>query len=276
MTSRVEGDPLDLAWRASCRGTPFETIDLGPLRHDEALSLAGSFIDATQRVALACIERAAGNPLFLEQLLRSAEEGREDAVPASVQSLVLARMDRLAPRDRQAFQAAAVIGQRFALALLRRLIGASDYACDGLVGNAEDYLFAHALIQEGAYASLLRSRRRELHLQAAEWFADRDLTLHAQHLDRAEDDRAPQAYLQAALAQRGVHDPDAALRLATRGLAIARTDADRHALICLKGDLERDLGAPPPRSRPTVSPSPRRRTMRRAAGPRSGSRKACA
>jgi class 3 adenylate cyclase len=131
MTSRVEGDPLDLAWRASCRGTPFETIDLGPLRHDEALSLAGSFIDATQRVALACIERAAGNPLFLEQLLRSAEEGREDAVPASVQSLVLARMDRLAPRDRQAFQAAAVIGQRFALALLRRLIAASDYACDG-------------------------------------------------------------------------------------------------------------------------------------------------
>ena len=96
-------------------------------------------------------------------------------------------MDRLAPRDRQAFQAAAVIGQRFALALVRRLIGASDYACDGLVGNAlvlpegEDYLFAHALIQEGAYASLLRSRRRELHLQAAEWFADRDLTLHAQH-----------------------------------------------------------------------------------------------
>ena len=200
------------------------------MRHDKALSLAGSFIDATQRFALACIERAAGNPLFLEQLLRSAEEGREDTVPASVQSLVLARMDRLAPRDRQAFQAAAVIGQRFALALLRRLIGASDYACDGLVGNAlvlpegEDYLFAHALIQ------------------AAEWFADRDLTLHAQHLDRAEDDRAPQAYLQAALAQRGVHDPDAALRLATRGLAIARTDADRHALICLKGDLERDLG----------------------------------
>jgi class 3 adenylate cyclase/tetratricopeptide (TPR) repeat protein len=248
MTSRVEGDPLDLAWRAGCRGTPFATIDLGPLRRDEALSLAGSFIDATQRIALACIERAAGNPLFLEQLLRSAEEGREDAVPASVQSLVLARMDRLAPHDRQAFQAAAVIGQRFDLALLRRLIGSADYACDGLVGNAlvlpegEDYLFAHALIQEGAYASLLRSRRRELHLQAAEWFEGRDLTLRAQHLDRAADDRAPQAYLQAALAQRGVHDADAALRLAARGLAIARTDADRHALICLKGEIERDLG----------------------------------
>ena len=74
MTSRVEGDPLDAAWRAGCRGTPFATIDLGPLRRDEALSLAGGFIDATQRVALSCVERAAGNPLFLEQLLRNAED----------------------------------------------------------------------------------------------------------------------------------------------------------------------------------------------------------
>ena len=43
MTSRVEGDQLDAAWRASCRGTPFATIDLGPLRGDEALSLVGNF-----------------------------------------------------------------------------------------------------------------------------------------------------------------------------------------------------------------------------------------
>jgi len=35
MTSRIEGDPIDAAWRASCRGTPFATIDLGPLRRDE-------------------------------------------------------------------------------------------------------------------------------------------------------------------------------------------------------------------------------------------------
>ncbi|MBV9522639.1 MAG: AAA family ATPase, partial [Alphaproteobacteria bacterium] len=132
MTSRVEGDPLDAAWHASCRGTPFATIDLGPLRRDEALSLAGGFIDATQRVALSCVERAAGNPLFLEQLLRNAEEGSGDAVPASIQSLVLARMDRLTQRDRRAFQAASVIGQRFDLALLRRLADMPDYVCDGL------------------------------------------------------------------------------------------------------------------------------------------------
>ena len=248
MTSRVEGDPLDAAWRASCRGTPFATIDLGPLRGDEALNLARSFIDATHSVALACIERAGGNPLFLEQLLHNAEEGSADAVPASIQSLVLARMDRLAQRDRQAFQAAAVIGQRFDLALLRHLVDNPDYVCDGLISNAlvlpegDDFLFAHALIREGAYSSLLRSRRRELHLQAAKWFADQDLTLHAQHLDRAEDAGAADAYLRAASAQRTAFHVDAALRLANRGLEVAQADADRHALICLKGELQRDLG----------------------------------
>jgi hypothetical protein len=66
MTSRVEGDQLDSAWRASCRNTPFATIDLGPLRKEDALDVAGSFIDATHTVALTCIARADGNLLFAQ------------------------------------------------------------------------------------------------------------------------------------------------------------------------------------------------------------------
>jgi class 3 adenylate cyclase/tetratricopeptide (TPR) repeat protein len=248
MTSRVEGDPLDPAWRASCRGTPFVTIDLRPLNQDEAMRLAGGFIDATRQTALACIERAGGNPLFLEHLLHNAEEGSEDAVPASIQSLVLARMDRLAPVDRLALQAASIIGQRFDLALLRRLMNVSDYVCEGLVAQAlvlpegDEYLFGHALIQEGAYSSLLRARRRELHRIAAEWFAPHDQVLQAQHLDRAEDERAPGAYLDAATRQRASFHAEAALRLAERGMEIVREENDRHALSCLKGELLRDLG----------------------------------
>jgi tetratricopeptide (TPR) repeat protein len=248
MTSRVDGDPLDTAWRASCRGTPFATIDLGPLRGDEAVSLAGGFIEATGRIARACIERAGGNPLFLEQLLHNAEEGSEDGVPATIQSLVLARMDRLSTRDREAFQAAAVIGQRFGLALLRRMIDAPEYDCHALVANAlvlsegEDFLFAHALIQESAYSTLLRTRRRELHRLAADWFAPTDPVLRAQHLDRAEDQRAPLAYLDAAIFQRAAYVTEAAFRLVERGLQIAQRDTDRHALICFKGELQGDLG----------------------------------
>src|SRR5262249_9596396 len=92
------------------------------------------------------------------------------------------------------------------------------------------------------YSSLLRSRRKQLHQRAAEWFEGRDLVLRAQHLDRAEDDRAANAYLEAATAQRADFHIDAALRLAERGLQIARADADRHVLICLRGELQRDLG----------------------------------
>ena len=80
-------------------------------------------------------------------------------------------------------------------------MGAPDYTCANLIANAlaipegEDFLFAHALIQEGAYSSMLRSRRRELHVRAAEWYSERDLTLCAQHFDRADDERAAKAYL---------------------------------------------------------------------------------
>ena len=246
-TSRVEGDPVDAAWRARCGDVPLTTLDLGPLRREEALRLAGNYLDTTRKLALACIERAAGNPLFLEQLVRSAEEGHEGRVPASVQSLVLARMDRLPERDRRAFQAASVIGQRFELALLRHLADDPTFSCDMLLAGGlvlpegDDFLFAHALIRDGAYASLLKAHRRELHVRAAEWFAEQDPTLYAQHLDRAEDARTAAAYLRAALAQRAAYHGDTALALAERGLEVTRNEADRYALLCLKGELQRDL-----------------------------------
>ena len=159
-------------------------------------------------MTLACIDRAAGNPLFLEQLVRNTEEGHEGRVPVSVQSLVLARMDRLPERDKRAFQAASIIGQRFELNLLRHLADDPTFSCDILLAGGlvlpegDDFLFAHALIRDGAYASLLKTHRRQLHVRAAEWFAEQDPTLYAQHLDRAEDARTAAAYLRAALAQR--------------------------------------------------------------------------
>ena len=55
-------------------------------------------------------------------------------LPASLHSLVLARMDRLPERDRAALRAASVVGQRFPLALVRELARMPDYSCDVLVG----------------------------------------------------------------------------------------------------------------------------------------------
>ncbi|MEX2009090.1 MAG: adenylate/guanylate cyclase domain-containing protein, partial [Dongiaceae bacterium] len=147
MTSRIEGDPLDRAWRAQTGGTPLIAIDLGPLRREEAVTLAAAYIDAADHKAIQCIERAAGNPLFLEQLLRNAGESAEDSLPASIQSLVLARTDRLPEGDKRALQAASAIGQRFPLDVLRHLAGDQAYRCDELVKHflvrpeGEGYLF---------------------------------------------------------------------------------------------------------------------------------------
>ncbi|MEE8506828.1 MAG: hypothetical protein V3S40_11495, partial [Kiloniellales bacterium] len=171
--------------------------------------------------------------------------------PASIQSLILARMDRLAGADKAALQAASAIGQRFGLDLLRHLIEDPGYDCTGLIAHylvrpeGADYLFAHALIREGAYSSLLKARRRELHARAAQWFAEADPVLHAEHLDRAEDPAAPQAYLEADHAQAESYHYERALKLVERGLAIATGAADQFALTCRKGEMLHDLGSIP-------------------------------
>jgi class 3 adenylate cyclase/tetratricopeptide (TPR) repeat protein len=247
MTSRIEGDPLDPAWRAATSGCPLTTIDLGPLRYDEALTLAGAFIDATERFTQHCIERAGGNPLFLEQLLRNAEDRGDEEVPASIQSLVLARMDRLSPADKHALQAASVIGQRFDFNVLRHLLDDTDYDCANLLKHqlvrpeGDKYLFAHALIRDGVYTSLLKAKRQELHVRAAIWFAEYDLVLRAEHLDHAGDPKAAIACLEAALNQAAQYRFERALSLTDRGLAQTDQGSVQHQLRCLKGDLLHEL-----------------------------------
>ena len=247
LTSRAEGDPLDKTWRAQISESPIVTWDLSPLRKEESLKLATAFIDASDSLAKRCIERAAGNPLFLEQLLLGVEKGSSESVPDSIKSLVLARMDHLPVQDKQALRAAAVLGQRFELEGLRYLIDTPDYGCLDLVEHhllrpeGVFYLFTHALIQEGAYSSLLKRQRCELHLRAADWFAGRDSVLHAEHLDRAGDAKAADAYLHAALEQSSQYRPERALELVRRGLEIAQ-NSGHFELSCLEGQLLRSLG----------------------------------
>jgi class 3 adenylate cyclase/tetratricopeptide (TPR) repeat protein len=249
MTSRVEGDPLDSAWRARLGGAPLMTIDLGPLRPEEARLLAGKFLRANAAFAERCVARAAGNPLFLEQLLRHAEDNAEAGVPGSVQNLVQARLDRLEAEDRHALQAASVLGQRFGREALCHLLGQPGYDPARLVRQflvrpqGEELLFAHALIRDAVYESLLRTRRRELHQRGAEWYRERDPVLSAEHLERAQDSAASRAYLTAARSQAAVYRHEHALRLVERGLALATERSDRFALTCYQGQVLHDLGA---------------------------------
>lgn len=247
-TTRVEGRTLEQGWFESLRGCPLTGMELQPLRKIEAEELARDLMDSETAKLAAYVERAEGNPLFLVELTRDPSRTADAELPGTLRGLVLARMDGLPEEDRSALQAAAVIGQRFALEAVRRLVENQEYDCATLVKHrlvrpeGPDYLFAHALIREGVYSSLLRARRRKLHTRAAEWFAGHDSGLCAEHLDRADDAHAPQAYLAAAREESQDFHYERALRLVSRALEIA-PDRNSFALRCLEGELLRNLGS---------------------------------
>jgi tetratricopeptide (TPR) repeat protein len=239
-------DPLDPGWRAASGDGLQLTIDLTPLALAESETIARGF-PAVEAFAAKCVERAGGNPLFLEQLLRTAGDFVDGKLPSTIQSVVLARTDLLAPSDKRAIEAASVLGQRFALMSLRALIDDPRYTCETLLRNAllrpvaDGLQFVHALVRDGVYASLTRTRRRQLHRSAAEVYLN-DPVLRAEHLDLAEDPQAPQAYLGASRDQETFFRLVRASGLAIRGLAIATEPSDRVALALQVGGLQLDAG----------------------------------
>jgi class 3 adenylate cyclase/tetratricopeptide (TPR) repeat protein len=173
---------------ASPSGT--ETIELLPLPDERIDDLATALLgdeDIPADLLARVVETSGGNPFFLSELLRSlaasgaigAGAGDADPVvelPNTIEKVILARLDQLDPSTRDVLTAASVLGRSMALPLLERLAESDPRpAVDELVrvglfernGHADDVWFAHALIQEVAYGSLLRRRRRELHAAAA-------------------------------------------------------------------------------------------------------------
>ena len=160
------------------------------------------------------IERTEGNPLFLEESVRSLVEmdvliGERGAyrlgkdpiaiqVPATVQAILAARIDRLPPDDKRLLQTASVIGKDVPWALLlevselpedelRRALArlqAAELVYEAKLFPDLEYTFKHALTHEVTYGSLLQDHRRALHARIVEGiervYADR----LAEHIDR--------------------------------------------------------------------------------------------
>ncbi len=239
LTTRIDGDPLG-GWRDT------QLFDLEPLAAEDAARLAATQLDDAGLVAR-CVARAGGNPLYLEQLIAAA--AGDDALPGTLQGLVLARVDRLPPRDKVALQAASIAGQRASLALIRHLSGDRTWAPAELIARRllrlvddDELAFHHALILDGVYSSLTHARRKELHRLAAAFHAGRDPELRAEHLERAGDPGAAAAWHEAAEAQVMRQALDRALALIGRGVGCATTAADRYALHALAGRLHLEIG----------------------------------
>jgi class 3 adenylate cyclase/tetratricopeptide (TPR) repeat protein len=138
------------------------------------------------------LNRAAGNPLFMEELTHTllengsiqmrdhqyvlAQKPSELQVPDTVQGIIAARMDRLEENLKRIMQVASVIGREFAFRILQAISGMREELkaqllnLQGLEFIYEkslfpelEYIFKHALTQEVAYNSLLLKRRKEIH-----------------------------------------------------------------------------------------------------------------
>src|ERR1700733_13589433 len=163
-------------------------ISLSPL---DSAEIAKMVRDLSSRHALpkniveGVSERTGGVPLFVEEvtrlLLERGEQGGAQAIPPTLQQSLAARLDRLGSA-RETAQIGAVLGRGFSYALLQAVAGLDEGALRSSLerlaeadilfvegdGAQATYRFKHALIQDAAYDSLLKSRRQALHAQAAE------------------------------------------------------------------------------------------------------------
>ncbi|HET9223854.1 MAG TPA: AAA family ATPase, partial [Roseiflexaceae bacterium] len=185
---------LSETWRDLPRTT---AVQLGALGRADSAELVGALLDGSPpEVLLPLIDRAQGSPLFLEETVRYmvdtgalrrnssgpwewAGPAGVDNVPAQIEQLITARLDRLDDETRALLQIASVIGQRFSHELLALVSQHGDALAPrldrliqaGLIvpdeGTVPAYRFKHALVHEIVYAGLLFAWRRTLHEHVA-------------------------------------------------------------------------------------------------------------
>jgi DNA-binding NarL/FixJ family response regulator/class 3 adenylate cyclase/tetratricopeptide (TPR) repeat protein len=189
----------------------YQHIGLNQLSGKASAELLNSILGASAAPALSelVLTKAAGNPLFIEELTRAllengsierkdhkyvlAEGSSEIAVPATIHGIIAARLDCLGGDLKRTLQTASVIGKDFSFGLLQiitgmpqqlkfhlqNLLGLELIYRNGLEPKSE-YVFKHALIQDVAYHSLPLRTRKKLHERIGD-------TIEQLYADRLED-----------------------------------------------------------------------------------------
>jgi len=183
--------------------TYYTQLRLDPFGPEEAEELLGILLGkeaSRERKALdrLILEKTQGNPFFMQELVQTlVEEGvlvgeqghyrlerspTELHIPATVQGVLAARIDRLPSQEKDLLQTLAVIGKEFSLGLIRAVAGeseedlfrglshlqAAEFIYEQPAFPDPEYIFKHALTQEVAYQSLLGERRGVLHERAGQ------------------------------------------------------------------------------------------------------------
>lgn len=164
----------------SGRGHDATTVALRPLDRGTATELAARLAEHTPvpfHLLPQLVDRAAGNPLFLAALV-SAQASDDTELPRSVEAIIAARIDELAPADRRALRFLSVMGDRFDAALLDATLAGRgiDSGQDDrwrrlgefVTRDGDGFAFRNTLVREVAYEGLAFRRRRELHAVVAD------------------------------------------------------------------------------------------------------------
>jgi class 3 adenylate cyclase/tetratricopeptide (TPR) repeat protein len=173
----------------------YSMIGVGHLSTTTSAELVAAILeggDVVPELRDLILNRAAGNPLFMEELTHALVQNgsiqkKNDQfiltrdvssvqVPDTIQGIIAARMDRLEESLKRIMQVAAVIGREFAFRILETITEMKEELKSGLVNLQGlefiyekslfpdlEYIFRHALVQEVAYNSLLINRRKEIH-----------------------------------------------------------------------------------------------------------------
>jgi tetratricopeptide (TPR) repeat protein len=161
-------------------------IALQPLSDEDSMSVVRSALGSepvSDPLARLILDKAEGNPFFLEELCRAVEEqsdlGAIPAVPDTIQDVLVARVHRLPVGARSLLQAASVLGREVSVRLLGAIWDGAEPIDATLAvltsleflyprgGDGESiYVFKHALTQEVAYETLMPARRQEMHAAA--------------------------------------------------------------------------------------------------------------
>lgn len=212
------------------------------------------------------VERAGGNALFLEELIRASVSGRADDLPESVISMVQSRLLELSSRARRLLRAASVFGEAFWRDGAAELLGIEsagdlDGDFEALIDaeliqpqatsrypSEREYRFRHALMRDAAYSMLTEEDRALGHRLAGSFLArvgEDDPMVLAEHAHRGGDlDRAAELYGAAALRSYERNDNAAAVSRAELGIACGAAGEHLGLLKALLGQI-RFLGGQP-------------------------------
>jgi class 3 adenylate cyclase/tetratricopeptide (TPR) repeat protein len=163
----------------------YHHLSLAPLGDEESIALLDTLMgeralpaDVRDKI----LERSDGNPLFIEEIVRSLSDEEKPGVPqvpSNLTGILTARLDRLGDQVRYMVQVASVLGSEFDRDTLMFLVGTTSTEAQvaellrkGILvesgGVGGTLTFRHALIQETAYETILRRTRRELHRRVAD------------------------------------------------------------------------------------------------------------